>query len=137
MGLSVSQNADGRLEFFTVGSDDALWHIWQNAPNGTWSSWTSLGTPPNVQLNTGPTVGKNRDGRLEVLITGSDGALWHTTQVEPGNGWNDWACLGEMPCTNLWFGPDLSENCDGRLEVFIASGNELWHTWQVTPGCWG
>jgi hypothetical protein len=137
MGLSVSQNADGRLEFFTVGSDGALWHIWQNVPNGTWNQWTSLGTPSNVQLNTGPTVGKNKDGCLEVLIVGSDGALWHTTQVEPGKDWNDWASLGEMPCTNLWFAPDLSENSDGRLEVFIASANELWHTWQVTPGCWG
>ena len=28
---------------FARGSDRALWHIWQVAPNGTWSGWKSEG----------------------------------------------------------------------------------------------
>jgi hypothetical protein len=137
LGVDVIQNADGRLEVFAVGTDGAFWRIWQNVPNGTWNQWTSLGTPSNMQLDTGPTVVKNKDGRLEVLIVGSDGALWHTAQVAPGKDWNDWASLGALPNKNLSFGPVVSENSDGRLEVFIASGNELWHAWQVTTGSWG
>ncbi len=103
IGPAVIQNADGRLEVFTVGSDGALWHIWQNSPNGTWNTWTSFGTIPNVQFTTaGPAVGKNKDGRLEVLIAGNDGALWHTWQVTPGKNWNNWDSLGALPSTNRW-----------------------------------
>ena len=31
------------LEVFARGADKALWHIWQLAPNGTWSGWRSAG----------------------------------------------------------------------------------------------
>ena len=34
---SVATNADGRLEVFAVGGDDALWHTWQTAPNNGWA----------------------------------------------------------------------------------------------------
>ena len=37
------RNADGRLEVFARGTDNALWHIWQTAPNNGWSGWASLG----------------------------------------------------------------------------------------------
>src|SRR6266566_5168339 len=135
---ALVRNADGRLEVFTAGTDGALWHIWQNSPNGTWNTWTSFGTIPNVQFTTaGPAVGKNKDGRLEVLIAGNDGALWHTWQVTPGKNWNNWDSLGALPSTNLSTAPEVSENSDGRLEVFVASGDRLWHAWQVTPGSWG
>jgi hypothetical protein len=40
--LRVGQNADGRLEIFTQGSDDALWHNWQLTPGGAWSGWYPL-----------------------------------------------------------------------------------------------
>jgi len=39
----VANNADGRMEAFARGTDDALWHIWQTAPNNGWSGWASLG----------------------------------------------------------------------------------------------
>jgi len=38
-----TRNADGRLEIFGVGTDNALWHIWQTAPNNGWSGWESRG----------------------------------------------------------------------------------------------
>ena len=39
----MSRNLDGRLEVFARGTDDALWHIWQFAPNNGWSAWASPG----------------------------------------------------------------------------------------------
>jgi hypothetical protein len=33
-------------------------------------------------------VSRNADGRLEAFVRGTDGALWHTWQTAPGNGWN-------------------------------------------------
>jgi hypothetical protein len=33
---AVGRNADGRLEVFVVGTDNALWHTWQLSPGGAW-----------------------------------------------------------------------------------------------------
>src|SRR6266498_3883098 len=41
--FASARNQDGRLELFARGADQALWHIWQVAPNGGWSGWESLG----------------------------------------------------------------------------------------------
>jgi hypothetical protein len=87
---ALGANNNGRLEAFIKGSDNALWHVWQdpNGPNNGWSNWASLGIPPNL-TSTGyiPSVGVNADGRLEVFINGSDNALWHAWQTIPHGGW--------------------------------------------------
>src|SRR6266566_2719587 len=135
----VAQNADGRLEAFTVGADGALWHVWQTTPNGTWSNWASLGLPAGASITSPPTVGKNKDGHLEVLVSGHDGALWHIWQTVPGNGWGNWDSLGTPPNIAINPSPFVSKNDDGRLEAFVnGSDGTLWHCWQVAPGGpWG
>ncbi|SCZ61347.1 hypothetical protein SAMN02982990_01699, partial [Photorhabdus luminescens] len=94
---AVYANADGRLEVFARGADNihnALWHIWQTAPNSGWSDWQYLG---NV-LTSDPAVYANADGRLEVFARGSDKALWHIWQkVASGSwssSWSGWTSLG-------------------------------------------
>lgn len=89
----VAQNADGRLEFFTLSTDGALWHIWQMDPGGVWSDWNSLGRAIGAE----PVVFQNADGRLEVFVWGTDNALWHIWQMVPNSGysgWSNWASLG-------------------------------------------
>ena len=44
-GPAVVQNYDYRLEAFAVGTDGAVYHIWQLTPGGGWSGWGSLGVP--------------------------------------------------------------------------------------------
>jgi hypothetical protein len=83
-------NADGRLEVFVRGDDNALWHIWQAAPNNGWSGWASLGG----SLPGDPVVFQNQDARVEVFARGDDSALWHIWQAAPNNGWSGWASLG-------------------------------------------
>lgn len=39
----VAKNDDGRLEIFCIGIDGVLHHNYQLHPNGSWSTWTSLG----------------------------------------------------------------------------------------------
>jgi hypothetical protein len=137
--LAVSRNFDGRLEAFTIGSDGALWHIWQTAPNGTWSNWASLGLPKAVSITSPPIVEKNKDGHLEVLVRGHDGALWHIWQTVPGSVWGNWDSLGPPPNITINSSPFVSENAGGRLEAFAnGSDGALWHCWQVVPGgLWG
>jgi acylphosphatase len=118
----VATNADGRLEVFARGTDGALWHIWQKAPNSTWSSWASLG---GWIVN--PVVASNADGRMEVFAQGADGALWHIWQTKPNNGWSGWASLGGVLSSPVAVG----RNKSGRLEVFVrGTDGALWHIWQ-------
>ena len=132
----VRENVDGRLEVFTVGTDGSLWHLWQATPNGGWSTWESLGNPATANVQSAPSVRKNKDGRLEAFNICSDGALWHLWQVTPGGVWGSWESLGApSDSVILSSGPIVVENDDGRLEAFAgASDNALWHAWQVTPG---
>src|SRR5260370_39228577 len=115
--FSVAKNADGRLELFTPSPDGVL-HSWQIAPNGTWSLWSSLAHPPNIQLGKGPVVGTNADGRLEVFSFGTQGAYWHIWQQVSGGSWSPWTQF-DTP-TNLDVqSSDLTtgQDADGRLVV--------------------
>ena len=124
--LSAGRNADGRIEVFARGSDTALWHIWQTAPNNGWSGWASLGGEINAPL----LLGTNQDGRLEVFARGLDNAIWHTWQTAPSNGWSGWASLGGV----LRDQAALGINHDGRLELFgRGTDDAVWHTWQIAP----
>src|SRR6266581_2251919 len=138
---SMAQNADGRLEAFTVGADGALWHVWQTTPNGVWSNWFSSGQPAASIRNTSTSlaVSQNLDGRLEAFTSGHDGALWHIWQTVPGNGWGNWDSLGTPSNIAINSSPFVSKNDDARLEAFVnGSDGTLWHCWQVAPGGpWG
>jgi hypothetical protein len=95
--LGASQ--DGRLELFVVAADGALWHRWQtNVMNpDQWSSWFSHGRPPGSPLlvsTSAPTLTASQDGRLELFVVASDGALWHIWQTQVNNGWSPWFSHG-------------------------------------------
>jgi peptidoglycan hydrolase-like protein with peptidoglycan-binding domain/acylphosphatase len=124
--IAVGRNADGRLEIFARGTDNALWHKWQTAPNNGWSGWASLGGA----ITTDPVVAQNADGRLEVFARGTDNAVWHKWQTAPNNGWSGWASLSGVITSNIAVG----RNADGRLEIFArGTDNALWHKWQTAP----
>ena len=122
----VAHNADGRLEVFAQGTDNALWHIWQTAPNNGWSGWASLGGI----ITSEPEVARNADGRLEVFARGTDNALWHMWQTAPNNGWSGWASLGGTITSD----PVIATDANGCIEVFARGTDKaLWHIWQTAP----
>jgi hypothetical protein len=89
--IAVEQNADGRLEVFTVGPSGTLHHKWQTAPNGSWAAdWATEFLPEPLS---GVAVGRNADGRLEVFAQhGVGGKRFRKSQTAPGsNIWSDWA----------------------------------------------
>ena len=114
----------GRLEVFARGTDKAVWHLWQTAPNNGWSGWGSVGGWVDIIKSA-----RNQDGRLELFVRGADKALWHLWQTAPNNGWSGWASLGGW--VDLI---EVSNNADGRLEVFArGSDGAVWHRWQTAP----
>jgi hypothetical protein len=77
-------------------------------------------------------VGRNADGRLEVLVVGTGFALKHIKQLTPGGAWSEWKSLGGNPFGN----PTVVRNQRGRLEAFVtsASGFALHQIEQLKPG---
>jgi len=124
--FSVGRNQDGRLEVFARGTDLALHHIWQTAPNNGWSGWNGLGG----ELSTLPLQDNNADGRLEIFARGTDNGLYHIWQTAPNNGWSGWGGLGGI----LTGAGVVGRNLDGRLEVFVRGADDaLYHIWQTAP----
>jgi len=134
-GITLAHNPDGRLEAALLNTH-TVWHAWQKRPDGNWSSWESLGSPVQGATLSSPTLATGKDGRLELFTTAAhlpDIAVWHRRQTEPGQGpWEKWHSLGyPETASGSTHAPTLARNKDGRLELFIAPGGEIWHTWQI------
>jgi hypothetical protein len=115
-GPDVCSWAQGRLDVFARGADNALWHKWFD---GGWSDWESLGG----FLTSDPTAVSWSNGRIDVFARGGDNALWHKWF---DGGWSDWESLGG----GLSSGPDVCSWAQGRLDVFArGADNALWHKW--------
>ncbi|CAN5728158.1 hypothetical protein BH09MYX1_BH09MYX1_40590 [soil metagenome] len=131
------RNADGRIEVFVCGTDNALWHNWQLTPGGDWSGWVSF--PTAVKLQSGDiAVVANSDGRLAAFVVATDGKVWHAWQGSPNGGWTGWTSLGGTPAMQ---NPALvaGRNLDGRLELLMhGTDNTVWHIAQTSAGGgWG
>jgi hypothetical protein len=89
---SVGVNADGRLEIFAKGMDNALFHNWQTTPSGTWSGWAGLGGG----LTSGAEPSRNADGRLQVVVRGLNNVLYYNSEVSPNSSasWAGFALVG-------------------------------------------
>jgi hypothetical protein len=141
----VAPNRDGRLEVFVQGDPGTVYGTRQDptAPDG-WSSWVELGSP-QIALRGQPVVARNTDGRLEVFMLSTDGAVWHIWQTEPdGDKWSppQWHPLEGGPFSGLAAGA----HADGRLVVFAVAepstgaspqeANAIWQREQAQTGGW-
>ncbi|MES3024574.1 MAG: S8 family serine peptidase [Pseudomonadota bacterium] len=121
---AAAVGAVGRMEVFARGTDKAVWHLWQTAPNNGWSGWAPLGGWVDLIR-----TARNADGRLELFARGADQAVWHMWQTAPNNGWSGWHSLGGW--VDLL---EVGQNQDGRLELFARGADgALWHKWQSAP----
>jgi acylphosphatase len=128
--MSVGLNADGRLEVFARGTDNALWHCWQTTPSaGPWSGFVSLaGT-----ITSGPSVVRTLDRHLHVFALGPRADLWHIFQKELNGGWAPWESLGG----SLTDTPAVALNEDGSIEVFArGTDGALRHNRQTPTSSW-
>jgi hypothetical protein len=131
---SLGADQDSHLQLFVVGTDGALWHIWQVEVNDGWSDWFSHGAPPGGTLQGSPSLGTDKDGFLHVFVVGTDGTtngvLWHIWQSSEG--WSDWLSHGAPHGVTLQGSVCLAPNQARRLELFVVGDTDgaLWHIWQ-------
>src|SRR6201999_2967099 len=85
LSSEVSRSAGG--DIFAIDGDDSVVHLWQGS-SGAWSGYEALGGTAR-ELAT-----LSNDGRFEVFVVGSDGAVWHNVQRAGKKGWSGWESLG-------------------------------------------
>ena len=111
----------------------------QTQPLNNWGGWLGLGRPGADVSHM--SVGRNADGRLELVAATTDGSVWHRYQAAPtGQSWIGWDSMGQ-PSESTWIRMvEMAANADGRLEIIaLGSDGALWHRWQPQPsqGPWG
>jgi hypothetical protein len=90
-----------------------------------------------MPILTSAALGKNEDGRLELVATSrDDGApdtLWHAWQRTPSGDWSGWSRLGKPGAGDLFAAPAIIQHAaDGRLAVLVIGGNDaVWHREQT------
>lgn len=127
-GTVIGSNEDGRLEVFALSGDDTLYANFQ-LPSGGWNGWQRRDHVPAGVVTQGPIVRSNKDGRMEVFAGTADGRLYHMWQLAPNGGWSGWAQLGKW---DLMTGLSVTTNLDGRIEVFLSDGADLWSVFQTS-----
>ncbi len=135
----LGQNADGRLELFTVTGDNAVWHRWQqraNDPESWGASWQSLGHQAGGFTDMAVTL--DGQGCLTLVATAQNGRdVWLRAQATPGGVWGSWSLVDTVPTPVD--SPSLHLKHDGGLEVFlrIPSRGGLYQLSQTQPdGSW-
>src|SRR5258708_17384399 len=74
----------------------------------------------------------NADGHLETFAFGYSNTMWHAWQTSPGGGWSSWSSLGNPAQGSQLTKPVLTQNEDGRLEMFTSFQEfAVWHRWQT------
>ncbi|MFN2466250.1 MAG: protease pro-enzyme activation domain-containing protein [Candidatus Dormibacteria bacterium] len=77
----------------------------------------------------------NRDGRLEMFVTGADGNVYHNWEPYPSGPLGSYASLGGPSAGSFRNDPAAGLNPDGRIEAFaIGTDGTVWHAWQFAPG---
>jgi kumamolisin len=97
---------------------------------------TSATLPAGYHYNRAPghqQLVTNRDGRLEMTITGPDAKVYHGWENSPSGPIGTFYSLG-APAGGAVSDPAAGLNQDGRIEVFVLGADgALWHVWQNAP----
>jgi hypothetical protein len=132
--VALAPNSDGRLEAVYTGVHDVLYVKYQDSTFG-WNGSLLNFIGDRAQR---VAIGRNLDGRLDVLKIAPNGIIRHSVQQNgPGNGYG----LHDAPL-NATSTPAsdmaIASNSDGRLHaVYVGTNGTLYQTAQSTPnGAW-
>jgi hypothetical protein len=127
--LALRRDQQNRLTLVYIGLDDQLYTTYN--VGGLWVPAMSFGEQTVKQF----TIGRNSDGRLEILLIGlADNFIYDTWQSLPDLGW-------KIPIKTPWAAKQiaLGQNHDGRLEFFyVGLDDQIYHAWQqvAAAGPW-
>jgi hypothetical protein len=130
--------APGRIDVFTRGSDNRLWHAWGN--EAQMQGWDN---PADISdMRSQPSAVAFAPGRLDIFWINSASNLQHTWW---GPGWFN-EDLGRPPNTPLINNPGAVAQGVNAMNIFVPGGDgRLWHkgwfngwtTWESVPGVSG
>jgi hypothetical protein len=129
---AVAQNADGRLELYTVDVNHVVWRNYETNANAGWSGWASLSGSITSRI----TTGHNLDGRIEIFGVGTDGNVYHNYQSpNPGSAFAGWVSMGVGGgAVKAGDAIAVGNDADGRLDISaVSSANAVWNNYQY-PG---
>lgn len=74
------------------------------------------------------------NGRLDVVVRGTDNHVYTRTSLDNGASWGGWADLGGQ----ITDSPSIVAWGNGRLDVFATgTDRQLWHRWSTNGSTWG
>jgi hypothetical protein len=125
---SVSWGAN-RIDWVTVGTDQALRHGWWS--NGSFG-WEPFGGGPAVSA----TIASQGPGLLDVFAVRTDGKIYQRTWNNSVGAWTGWTQVTVN--TGGYTGPIKAVSWGvGRIDMAAAAtGNQLRHLWWNSGGGW-
>ncbi|MEU6312643.1 PIG-L family deacetylase [Streptomyces sp. NPDC047014] len=108
----------------------------QDAPDGPFGPWRSLGTPdtadiPGTSAISGPAVAVDGEGRLTVYVRDSRRTLRARTETAPGAAFGPWQSLGGA---GLQGDPVTATDAAGRTHIYAATTTTVLAWTRPTPG---
>jgi hypothetical protein len=108
-------------DVFAVDTSGALWYR-SIYSDGTWNPLGGVCTASPAAISW------DAKDRMDVVVRGSDNALWHIYSNDGGTTWSNWESLGGQLASGT--GPAVSSWSAGRLDVFVqGTDGALWHKW--------
>ena len=121
---SVTSTSTGRIDLFTRGSGNALYHTWFDGTS--WQPSENLGG----SLSSDPASLSGANGQLDVFARGQDQSLYHTWF--DGTTWHWWEPLGG----SLKSAPAATSSASGRLDVFAQGPDSALYQKSFSSGTW-
>jgi hypothetical protein len=141
IGSSTTVNSDpsatwhnGQVIVAARRSDGNVYYATQNSG----FVWTSAGKPSSVSVSSAPVIVSSGSNQWDLLIRGSDNALWHRRRVG-----GSWAASWQSRGGNLRGTPAAVSRFADNLEVFsnspslnlmqVTASGSSWGTWAALP----
>ncbi len=105
----LARTPAGLQEMFYTDTAGQVMRNYQTTVDGPWTTWESLGG----SAIGAPIVGHHDDGRIQIFVVRTDGAMWQRTQ-SIGGGWGAWTAVSPA-----WFA-DVAPPVVSSVEISPA-----------------
>jgi hypothetical protein len=129
---AAQTDGDGRIN--SLGLRHAPQDVWLRAQAAAGSSGWYV-THQFGGLLSSAALATNKDGRLELFGTNSQGQVWHSSQLVVAGitSYTPWAAF-DVPDT-IVRAVAAETNAGGLVEVFaLTNAGAIWHRWETSPG---